>query len=72
MNTDTPLDAFIDHMIIVRHLLARLTEWADDHGGLTPDEITWSHVAGVAHVSADLQEAIDFVFQEGEYAEEEE
>lgn len=63
------VDAYCDHMIIIRNQLARLTEWADDHGGLTPDEITWSHVGHVAQICTDLQDMIDFVFQEGEYAE---
>lgn len=72
MNTNTPVVAFIDHIQIVRYQLARLTEWADDHGGISPDEVTWADAAGAAQVCNDLGEIVDFVFQEGEYAEEEE
>lgn len=71
MNTPQT-NAYTTHIQDIRRQLARLTEWADDHGGLDPDEVTWADAAGAAQVCHDLQEIVDFVFQEGEYEKEEE
>lgn len=45
-----PLPIFVAHVQIVRERLARLQALADDHFGVTPEEVNWGHAGSVAHI----------------------
>ena len=48
--------------------LQRLAGAMDDHLGVGPDDVGWCDVGTIQKINADLQEVVDFTFQEGEYA----
>jgi hypothetical protein len=50
-------------------MLARLQGLSEDHFGYSPDEITWSHVEGLAHYAGLLKRITDQAFNEGEHAD---
>lgn len=66
MNNAT--NAFAAHIADMTAMLERLQQAAQNHLGLTPDEINWSHVGSAGHYAAQLREICDQVFQEGEFA----
>ena len=63
------LDAYIAKKIEIDSMLARLTALSDDHFGVAPDEVDWSHVGTLAHYAELLKRITDSAFKEGEHAE---
>ena len=49
-------------------MLVRLQALSDDHFGVAPDEVTWSHVGTLEHYAALLKRITDMAFNEGEHA----
>ena len=58
--------AFVARKAEIDALLARLAELSENHFGVAPDEIHWGHVGDLGFVIERLQQASDFIFQEGE------
>ncbi|MBF0117167.1 MAG: hypothetical protein HQM04_19260 [Magnetococcales bacterium] len=46
----------------------RLQVLSDDHFNTDPDDLHWGHVGNLGHIETQLQQIVDFVFQEGEHA----
>jgi hypothetical protein len=63
------LAAFVSKKAEIDAMLVRLQALSDDHFGSSPDEITWSHVEGLAHYAELLKRITDQAFNEGEHAE---
>ncbi len=55
------IDRYTWHVENVRAMLANLTEYADDFGGVAPDDIDWSHVGTMAEVAKQLRQVCEFV-----------
>jgi len=62
------LAAFVQKKAEIDAMLARLQALSDDHFGVAPDEVTWSHVGSLEHYAALLKRITDMAFQEGEHA----
>ena len=60
--------AFVQKKAEIDAMLARLQALSDDHFGVAPDEVTWSHVGSLEHYAALLKRITDMAFQEGEHA----
>ena len=67
--TRTALDAFIVRKAEIDAMLARLTQYSDDHFGADPERITWGDVGALTHYAELLKRITDSAFKEGEYAE---
>ncbi len=65
----TALDAYIARKAEIDTMLARLKALSDDHFGVAPGKVDWSHVGTLAHYTELLQRITDSAFKEGEYAE---
>jgi hypothetical protein len=63
------LAAFVAKKVEIDAMLTRLQAHSDDHFNCSPDEITWSHVEGLAHYAELLKRITDQAFNEGEHAE---
>lgn len=50
-STLTALETYIAQIEEIATLAARLVEFADDHGGVAPDDINWTHVANLTEVT---------------------
>lgn len=71
MSTDnTALAAYIDRIARIAALAEALAEFADDHGGVAPDDVTWEHVANVTEVANRLADVAGFIGMEITYLEE--
>ncbi len=68
-SNEDELAAFVSGKGEIDIMLARLQALSDDHFGYSPDEITWSHVEGLAHYAELLKRITDQAFNEGEHAE---
>jgi len=68
-SNEDELAAFVSRKGEIDIMLARLQALSDDHFGYSPDEITWSHVEGLAHYAELLKRITDQAFNEGEHAE---
>ena len=53
-NTQT-IDRYTWHIENIRAMLSNLTEYADDFGGVSPDDINWAHVGTVAEMAEQLR-----------------
>ncbi|MBF0182679.1 MAG: hypothetical protein HQM03_21915 [Magnetococcales bacterium] len=62
------LDAFIARKVRIDEMLTRLQALSNDHFYTDPDTLNWGHVGDLGHIEAQLQQIVDFAFQEGEYA----
>ena len=62
------LAAFVQKKAEIDLMLARLQALSDDHFGVAPEEVTWSHVGSLEHYAALLKRITDMAFQEGEHA----
>jgi hypothetical protein len=67
-DNEKPLDAFIARNAEIDAMLERLRALSDEHFGVSPDEINWSHVGTLAHDAELLKRITDAAFKEGEYA----
>lgn len=68
-NQEAALAAFLSKKAEIDEMLARLQALSDDHFGFHPDAINWASVGSVSSVASDLKEITDFLFGEGEHAE---
>lgn len=60
MNEES-VNAYIARMGQIAKLLESLTEWVDDHGGISPDDVTWADVGTVSEVQRQLMEVLQFI-----------
>lgn len=69
----TAVETYVAQIEDIATIAARLAEFADDHGGIAPDDITWSHVANLTEVVKKLRGAATWagIDLEAEAAEEE-
>jgi hypothetical protein len=65
----TALDAYIARKAEIDTMLARFKALSDEHFGVAPDEVDWSHVGTLAHYAELLKRITDSAFKEGEHAE---
>ena len=68
-NKEAKLNDFISKKAQIDELLANLQGLSDDNFDKNPEEITWGDLGNLAFLLERLQEASDFIFQEGEHAE---
>lgn len=66
--TDEATQQFVGVVTEIRTLLETLTEIADEHFDLGPDEIHWGHVGDVTLTRDALQNIVDRINGTGEYA----
>ena len=62
------LDAFIARKVRIDEMLSRLQALSNDHFYADPDTLHWGHVGNLEHIETQLQQIVDFAFQEGEHA----
>ena len=67
-NNDRQIHDFTNGITAVIEKLQRLAQAMDDHLGISPDDVAWVDVGTINKINADLQEVVDFTFQEGECA----
>jgi hypothetical protein len=65
---DAALAAFVQKKTEIDARLSRLQTLSDDHFGVAPDEVTWSHVGSLEHHAELLKRITDMAFNEGEHA----
>ena len=53
------LDAYLDHVYVIKLRLDRLTSMVDDHFSHDPDEINWAHVGDLKRVIDGLDEILE-------------
>jgi len=58
---DTALTAYIARIAEIETLVDALAEFVDDHGGVDPDDINWSHVGTVTEARNRLAEVAGFL-----------
>jgi hypothetical protein len=61
MTNEEALAAYMAAMEQVKAKLARLQQWADDMGEVSPDDVNWAGVGDVDHVYTLLAEAESFI-----------
>jgi hypothetical protein len=49
-------------MQAIKSMLADLEQYADDMGGVSPDEVNWADVGTAGHVLEMLRETLNFVY----------
>ena len=64
-NQEQALDTFVTLATEIQAKLARLQTAADDHFGLTPDEVCWANVGDLTQYLEVLTNLTDRVFNEG-------
>ena len=69
MDNDKQITKFVAGINAAMEKLERLAQAMDDHLCVSPDDVGWVDVGTIQKINADLQEVVDFTFQEGEYAE---
>jgi hypothetical protein len=62
------LAAFVQKKAEIDAMLSRLEALSDDHFGVAPDEVTWSHVGTLGYYADLLKRVTDMAFNEGEHA----
>ena len=55
------LNTYIARMGQITAMLESLTEWANDHGGISPDDVTWADVGTVGAVIERLADITEFI-----------
>lgn len=63
------LKVFIAHKIEIDTALSRLQELSDNHFNVPREEVEWRHVVELAYYIEHLNKVLDYVFNEGEFAE---
>jgi len=61
MDNEQAVGIYIKQMGEISNIARHLEDFADEHGYVSPDDITWETVAGVNHVLALLKQAAAFV-----------
>jgi hypothetical protein len=67
-SNDDALAAFVQMKAEIDAMLSRLQSLSDEHFGVAPDEVTWSHVGSLGHYAELLKRVTDSAFNEGEHA----
>jgi hypothetical protein len=62
------LAAFVQRKAEIDAMLSRLQALSGEHFGVTPDEVTWSHVGTLEHHAELLKRVADMAFGKGEHA----
>jgi hypothetical protein len=62
------LAAFVRRKVEIDEMLNRLQARSDEHFGVAPDEVSWSHVGSLEHHAELLKRITDMAFNEGEHA----
>ena len=52
------IDAYLQHIAIIRSQLEALQQHADDHFGHDPDAIHWGHVGDLTRIETALREVL--------------
>ena len=67
------LTAYVAHIDTIATIAARLVQYAEDHGGIAPDDINWTHVSDLTEVVKALRGAVSWagIDLEAEAAQEE-
>lgn len=68
MNTKA-VNAYIEKLEKCREQLARLNEYFENNGEVSPDEITWSDTGEMARIYGELEEITNRIDSLGEYAD---
>ena len=68
MDNSEQITAFVKGINDAMAKLERLAQAMDDHLSIGPDDVGWADVGTIGKINADLQDVVDFTFQEGEYA----
>ena len=55
------IDRYAWHVENIRAMLDQLTEYADDFGGIAPDDVSWQDVGTMAEVAKQLRQVCEFV-----------
>jgi hypothetical protein len=58
---ETALSAYVAAIAEIRENLALLTDHADDHFGVAPDDVNWGHVGNTSYVNERLNEIAGFL-----------
>jgi len=58
---ETALSAYAAALAEMRETLALLTDHADDHLGVAPEDVNWGHVGSANHVNELLAEVAGFL-----------
>ena len=66
-SNDDALAAFVQKKAEIDAMLTRLQALSDEHFGVAPDEVTWSHVGSLGHHAELLKRITDMAFNEGEH-----
>ena len=64
MNAPTNTEAFIAAKADIDAMLNALKALSDDHFGVGPDDVLWTHVGSLNHVAELLREVCDFIAPE--------
>ena len=57
MNNEAALYAYMAKMEAARVLIEALAEWAEDMGGVSPDDVKWTHVGDLTETLKELRGA---------------
>ena len=68
-NNASALDAFLARKAEIDGMIERLKTLSDDHFGVEPEAVNWSHVGTLSHYAELLKRITDAAFKEGEHAE---
>ena len=68
MDNAEQITAFVAGINAAMEKLQRMAQEMEDHLSIGPDDVTWADVGMINKINADLQDVVDFTFQEGEYA----
>ena len=67
-SNEDALAAFVQRKAEIDAMLSRLQILSDEHFGVMPDEVTWSHVGTLEHHAELLKRITDMAFSEGKHA----
>jgi len=67
VSKEQALSTFMGQIGEINELLAELQDFADDHLGYSPEDVTWGHVGTANYFLERLNELADFAFKRGEH-----
>lgn len=57
----TALDAYVVAIHELSEKLTTLTQYAENHGNVNPDDVNWGHVGSLGHVNEELNDLMNFL-----------
>ena len=63
------VDEYLNQMNKARQALARLSQYLDDNGEQTPEQINWSSVGSMEYIADELTYLKNMIDGTGEFAE---